>query len=101
MDWNRYYQIPGLIKTICEAPRLSKNEYITIRYLPANTYDGWPIRIEGPLEEHIISELNGGSMPPTRETTEVRNMYGQPSTGWKVRGIFLTKIFNIIASYGE
>ena len=76
-------------------------EYITIRYLPANTYDGWPIRIEGPLEEHIICELNGGSMPPSRETTEVRNMYGQPSNGWKVRGIFLTKIFNILASYGK
>lgn len=80
---------------------MSKNEYITIRYLPANTYDGWPIRIEGPLEEHIIYELNGGSMPPTRETPEVRNMYGQSATGWKVRGIFLTKIFNIIASYGN
>jgi hypothetical protein len=79
---SQYYQLTGLIKEISEAPRLSKKEYITIRYLPANTYDGWPIRIEGPLESHIISELNGGSLPPAFENAEVKNMYGQPSTGW-------------------
>lgn len=82
MQEAQYYQISGLIATIAEAPRLSKNEYITIRYLPANTYDGWPIRIEGPLEPHIICELHGGVLPPDRETADVRNMYGQPSTGW-------------------
>jgi len=79
---------------------LSRQEYITVRYLPATTYDGWPIRIEGPIESHIIRELNGGQIPPEKETPEIKNMYGQPSTGWKVRGIFLTKIFNIIAAHG-
>ena len=97
---SRFYQLPGLVAELQGAPRATKREYLTIRYLPATTYDGWPIRIEGPLESFIIKELNGGSLPPERETPAVKNMYGAAATGWKLRGIFLTKIFNIIAKYG-
>jgi hypothetical protein len=81
-DGRRFYQLPGLVAELQGPPRSTKKEYVTIRYLPATTYDGWPIRIEGPLESIVIKELNGGEMPPERETPAVKNMYGQAATGW-------------------
>jgi hypothetical protein len=71
--------------------------YLTVRYLPGNTYDGWPIRIEGPLEESVLLRINGGQPFPEKLGEGARHLFGNLVTGWKVRGIFLTKIFNTLA----
>lgn len=74
--------------------------YCTVRYLPGSTYDGWPIRIEGPLESKIFFCLNGGVPFPEKLTPNVKNIFGSELFGWKFRGIFITKIFNLLASNG-
>ncbi len=76
-------------------------EFLTVRYLPGATYDGWPIRIEGTLLPVWIKELNGdGTIPPERESDAgVRNMFGR-SPVWKMRGVFLTSIFNVLSQAG-
>jgi hypothetical protein len=45
-----YFQLPQLVKDILRSGRKKGVcEYLTVRYLPGATYDGWPIRIEGSL----------------------------------------------------
>jgi len=101
-----FYQIPGLIEAL-EAKLVALEDakahpplpfhYLTVRYLPGNTYDGWPIRIEGPLEESVLLRINGGQPFPEKLGEGARHLFGNLVTGWKVRGIFLTKIFNTLA----
>lgn len=97
-----YYQLPELVKDVLRSG--SKGgvcEYLTVRYLPGATYDGWPIRIEGALRSEWVKELNGdGTLPPERETDDnVKNMFGRPPV-WKMRGVFLTSIFNVLSQAG-
>jgi len=95
-----YYQIPGLIQQIkCNKAR--RRDYVTVRYLPGSTYDGWPMRLEGPVDSSVISELNGGDIPPEKDgDPKVRNMYGTRLSGWKIRGMPLTKVFIKLSNAG-
>lgn len=68
-----------------------------VRYLPGATYDGWPVRIEGALTQECVKELNGGTVPPEKEGDA--NMFGVPPV-WKMRGVFLTSIFNVLSKAG-
>ena len=99
-----YYQIVPLILKLRhlleEHDKPTRKMYCTIRYLPGSTYDGWPMRIEGPLRSDIFVHLNGGSPVPEMLTPNVKNIFGSPVLGWKIRGIFITKIFNLLASHG-
>jgi BTB/POZ domain len=75
--------------------------YVTIRYMPGATYDGFAIRLEGPLQSELLIELNGGAPVPDKASdADVKNIFGSQIIGWKIRGIFLTKIFNLLARYG-
>lgn len=97
-----YYQLPQLVKDILRSgSRDGLVEYLTVRYLPGSTYDGWPIRIEGNLHEDWVRELNGdGGLPPERENDPgVRNMFGRMPV-WKLRGVLLTSIFNVLSLAG-
>jgi hypothetical protein len=84
-----YFQLPQLVKDILRSGRRKGAcEYLTVRYLPGATYDGWPIRIEGSLLPAWVRELNGdGTLPPERESDAgVRNMFGRAPV-WKMRGL--------------
>ena len=96
-----YFQLPQLVKDILRSGSRTVSEFLTVRYLPGATYDGWPIRIEGALIPEWIIELNGdGSLPPEKETDDgVRNMFGRAPV-WKMRGVFLTSIFNVLSQAG-
>lgn len=60
----QYFQIEKLIEELENKVNDLKNyeiQYVTVRYLPGSTYDGWPIRIEGPLQKPTVAKLNGGN----------------------------------------
>ena len=99
-----YYQLPPLIlllrRVLEEQAQPRRKMYCTLRYLPGSTYDGWPIRIEGPLESRMFFALNGGAPFPEKLSPNVKNIFGSPVLGWKIRGIFITKIFNLLAAHG-
>ena len=64
-----------------------------------STYDGWPIRIEGPLQKSTVEKLNNGKVPPEKDSRNITNMYGNRPV-WKLRGVFLTTIFYVLANSG-
>ena len=71
--------------------------FVTVRYLPGSTYDGWPIRIEGPLQKTVVEKLNGGKPPPEKDSKNITNMYGNFPV-WKLRGTLITTIFQVLGN---
>ena len=44
--------------------------------------------------------MAGGERPPERDGPSVKNIYGMIQTGWKLRGVPLTKVFMALSADG-